>query len=129
MARFLSLLDQLGIPATVPGIPGDQRTDKGSVLARLDLAPSGQRNVNFTASGNWNRSRATSIGPSALPARGGETSRWSGSVQGSFSTYFRNFLNDSRLSLGASASDGNSSNWAPPSGPSWHVAQPFARNS
>ena len=107
VARFLSLLDQLGIPATVAGIPGDQRSDNGSFLARLDLAPSGQRNVNFTASGNWSRSGAVSIGPSALPARGGENSRWNGSVQGSFSTYFRSLLNDSRLSLNASASEGS----------------------
>lgn len=106
MDRLLGVLSGLGVPATVGGVPGSQLNDNGSLLARLDLSPSGQRNLNFTASGSWRRSGGVSIGPSTLPARGSERSSWNGALRGSLSTYFGSgFLNQTRVGVNLSGNE------------------------
>ena len=107
MARFLDLLDHLGVPASVGAVPSARFDDNVSMLGRLDYSPSGQRTLNVTSSGSWRRSGGVGLGASALPARGGETSRWNGAIRGSFSTYFHaGFLNQTRLGLNISGTDG-----------------------
>ncbi|HEX3157966.1 MAG TPA: carboxypeptidase-like regulatory domain-containing protein, partial [Gemmatimonadaceae bacterium] len=115
LARFLGLLDQLGIPTTVSGIPSSQRADQGSLMARLDLSPSGQRTLNFTATGSWRQNSGTGIGDASLPARGGESGSWNGALQGNFSTYVNNVLNETRLGINTKA-DENSPYLTLPSG-------------
>ncbi len=108
MDRFLGVLSGLGVPATIGGVPGSQLNDNGSLLARLDLSPSGQKNLNFTASGSWRKAGGVSIGPNTLPARGSERSNWNGALRGSFSTYFSSgFLNQTRFGANFSGSDGS----------------------
>lgn len=108
MNRFLGVLNELGVPSTIGGVPGSQLNDNGSLLARLDLSPSGQKNLNFTASGSWRSSGGVSISPNTLPARGSERSNWNGALRGSFSTYFSSgFLNQTRVGANFSGSDGS----------------------
>lgn len=108
MSRLLGVLSGLGVPATVGGVPGSQLNDDGSLLARLDFSPSGQRTLNFTASGSWRRAGGVSIGPSMLPARGSERTNWNGALRGSFSTYFHSgFLNQTRVGVNLSGDDGS----------------------
>ena len=112
MARFLDVLGALGVPATVSAVPGTQHEDGARLFGRVDFAPSGRRNMNVSGSASWNRNAGVGLEPSALPARGGETSRWNASLRGSYSTYFdvpfvdAGLLNETRLGANASGSDG-----------------------
>src|SRR5690606_28826054 len=97
--RFLSLLDPLGVPASAGGVPGSQHTDRGTLMARVDLAPSGQRTLGSTANADWSRTGGGGIGSSSLPARGTRSNRIGGSLQADMSTYFKSFLNETNLSV------------------------------
>ncbi len=111
--RFLHVLGALGVPATVGAVPSTQREDGARLFGRLDVAPSGRRNMNLTGSASWNRNAGVGLEPSALPARGGETSRWNAALRGSYSTYFdvpfldAGLLNETRIGANVSGSDGS----------------------
>ena len=92
VARFLDILRQAGIPATVGRrLPSDRTSDRGSVFGSVDFAPpsstTGQA-VNVAFSGSWSKQTPTSSLATALPANGGDRTNWFGSIQARHNTYF-----------------------------------------
>ena len=95
VARFLSLLQNAGVPLTVAGI-GDNRTNKqGLFFGSLDFAPPSSttgKAFNITANGSWNETSPASGFATELPSHSGDRTNWRAGLQGRHNMYFRNFL-------------------------------------
>jgi hypothetical protein len=90
--RFLGILGQEGVPATVGGLPSDRLTDNGSIFGSIDFMPpsstTGQA-FNVTMNGSWNRQRPVSTDLTReLLAHSGESNRWNGGVQARHTNYY-----------------------------------------
>ena len=95
VTRLLGILQQEGIPASVPGSPSLQATDAASVQANFDLTPgsSGTGNaLTLGFLGNYRQSeQVTGFGGSSIlttPAHNGESRQWSGIVSLRHTNYF-----------------------------------------
>ena len=91
VTRFLSILNQARIPATVGRFPNDRTSDRGSVFGSFDFAPpSSTRGQAFSLAFNGGWSRQSPIGSiaTALPSNGGERTSWNGGLQGRHNSYF-----------------------------------------
>jgi len=106
VTRFLSLLQNAGVPLTVGGI-GDNRTSRqGLLFGSLDFAPpssSTGKAVNITFNGSWNKQSPASGFATELPSHSGDRTNWRGGVQGRHNAYLKNTIL-SETSFGVSAS-------------------------
>jgi hypothetical protein len=91
VARLLTILQQLGIPASI-GQPRNSRTsDQGSLLGAFDFAPPSSRAgsaYNLTFNGSWNRTSPVSGSTTELPAHSGDRTGWNLGAQFRHSSYF-----------------------------------------
>lgn len=95
VARLLSTLNALGIPATAGGIPTSRVTDHASFMGRLDrpmfdYSTFTPLNTTWGLSGyaNWTRRGALSLIPTVTPAHGGESRQINAGGQYLYSAYF-----------------------------------------
>jgi hypothetical protein len=128
VARLVSALGPLGIPARVSAVPAARVATGGSASMRLDFAPSVGGTVfqtagggigtgyalmnppprsvsSLIATGSFMDNTGLMTGPTALPSHGGDSRNWSGSLQFLSSNYiFGSLLNEtnSALSVGGS---------------------------
>jgi hypothetical protein len=109
VARFLSLLQNTGIPLTLGGI-GDNRTSgQGLVFGSLDFAPPSSTRgtaLNITFNGNWNKLSPVTGLATELPSHSGDRTNWRGGVQARHNTYVKNAVL-SETTLGVSGSRTN----------------------
>jgi hypothetical protein len=91
VARLLTILQQLGIPATTGQLPGSRLGQQGSVFGTLDFAPSssaGGQSLNVVINGSWNQQTPASSLTTELPAHSGDRTNWNGGLQARHSNYF-----------------------------------------
>ena len=91
VARFLGILQQASIPATVGRLPSERTSDRGSIFGSVDFAPpSSTRGQAFglTFNGGWNRQSPISGLATALPSNSGRRTNWNGGLQGRHNSYF-----------------------------------------
>ena len=91
VTRLLSILQQLGIPATTTQLPSSRLGQQGSMFGTLDFTPpssaSGQ-SLNFVMNGNWNQQTPASSLTTELPAHSGDRTNWNGGLQARHTNYF-----------------------------------------
>lgn len=115
VARLLSTLSALGIPATMGAIPSSRVTDYVSFIGRLDrplfdYSSFTPLNTTWGVIGyaNWNRSGALSLTPTVTPAHGGESRQLNAGGQYLYSRYFgklKDQLTEVRTGASISQSD------------------------
>ncbi len=106
--RLLGLLRTSGIPLTNSLIPNDKLNRNGSFISSFDFSPSGTHNFGITVNGRWSGQQATNLSTTAVPAHGGETQSYGGTIQGKHSTYFHDsFLDETSLAFSSSISSGD----------------------
>jgi len=105
VSRFLSILGQQQIPATVGGIPNDRLVDNGMIFGAIDFAPpsstTGQA-FNLTFNGGWNRQDPLFGGVTDLPARSGDRASWNGGLQARHTNFIGYFLSETSLGISGS---------------------------
>ena len=91
VGRFLNILGNEAVPATVRGVSGDKLSDQGSLFGSIDFAPPGSTRgsaYNLSFNGGWNKQRPVFGSVTSVPASDGERTSWRGGVQGRHTTYF-----------------------------------------
>lgn len=114
-ARLLGILRAKGIPLAPRSSVSNRYTDNGTVLATLNLAPTGSRTgaaYALTFNGSANRSAPMGGSISELPGHSGERTGYNGGVQGRHSAYFESgllsgFLSETNITLNGSHTEGN----------------------
>src|SRR5215510_5336111 len=106
IARLTSILRNVQVPATVPGLPTSRLADQGLLLGSFDFAPpsssSGQA-FNVTLNGGWSKASPAAPLTSALPASSFANTSWNGAVQGHHTNYYGfGILSETGLSLSQS---------------------------
>jgi Carboxypeptidase regulatory-like domain len=107
--ELVNYMNAAGIPTTAGGVPSSRLNDQGALFSQFSFAPTGTDSWGMLVNGSWNRSGASSLSTSSVPAHGGQNTRQAGTVQVSHAGYFGyGFLDESSLSLSASTntSDG-----------------------
>ena len=100
VSAFLAAAQTRGIPLSPGSVPTQRETTSGSVLARLDWTPSQTAIGNVLASLRTNKTRASFVGPTAVPAHGGDVTRSGGDLAGQFSVLIhKSILNDTRVGV------------------------------
>ncbi|HET7622111.1 MAG TPA: carboxypeptidase regulatory-like domain-containing protein [Gemmatimonadaceae bacterium] len=94
--RFLGIISQAGIPATVEAMPGHQSTTRLAWMGHLDLGNNdSETRISFDANLGTAGTGGAFTSPSALPSYGGHTRVTSGFLTAAFSRYIgNNFLTD-----------------------------------
>ncbi|HUQ20183.1 MAG TPA: TonB-dependent receptor [Gemmatimonadaceae bacterium] len=106
VARFLSLLQNSGVPLTVGGIGDNRTSDQGSLFGSLDFAPPSSTRgtaLNLTFNGSWSNLSPVSGLATELPSHSGDRTSWRGGVQARHNTYVKNAVL-SETTLGVSGS-------------------------
>jgi hypothetical protein len=90
--RFLGILNQDRIPATIGGrLPQQRTSDRGALFGSIDIAPpssaTGQA-FNVTFNGSWNRQTPVGSVTTAVPSNSGDRTGWNGGIQGRHNSYF-----------------------------------------
>ncbi|MDQ8155144.1 MAG: Plug domain-containing protein, partial [Gemmatimonadota bacterium] len=114
-ARVLNVLRAKGIPLSPRNVLGTRNNDNGSILATLNLAPSGSRTgaaYALTFNGSANRSAPVGGSISELPGHSGERTGLNGGVQARHSAYFESgllsgFLSETNITASGSKNEGN----------------------
>jgi hypothetical protein len=91
VGRFLNILGNQAVPATVGSVSSDKLSDQGSLLGSIDFAPPGSTRgsaYNLSFNGGWNKQRPVFGSVTSVPASDGERTSWRGGVQGRHTTYF-----------------------------------------
>ncbi|HEY7394049.1 MAG TPA: carboxypeptidase-like regulatory domain-containing protein, partial [Gemmatimonadaceae bacterium] len=106
IARLTSILGNVQVPATVPGLPTSRLADQGLILGSFDFAPpsssSGQA-FNVTLNGGWTKTSPAAPLTSALPASSFANTSWNGAVQGHHTNYYGfGILSETGVSLSRS---------------------------
>ena len=106
IARLTSILRNVQVPATVPGLPTSRLADQGLILGSFDFAPpsssSGQA-FNVTLNGGWSKTSPATPLTSALPASSFANTNWNGAVQGHHTNYYGfGILSETGVSLSQS---------------------------
>ena len=94
--RFLDIISQAGIPATVDEMPGQQRTTRLAWMGHLDLGNNdSETRISFDANLGTAGTGGAYTSSSALPSYGGHTRATSGFLTAAFSRYIgNNFLTE-----------------------------------
>ncbi|MEO5567366.1 MAG: carboxypeptidase-like regulatory domain-containing protein, partial [Gemmatimonadaceae bacterium] len=106
VARLATIMTQLGIPRVAPGLPALRSSDRGLLLASIDLAPatstSGQA-LNVTAAGSFTRLSSPFAQVTGFPTNDAKSLSWFGSGQLRHTNYFAaGVLSESSLGVTAS---------------------------
>ena len=91
VGRFLNILGNQAVPATVGSVSSDKLSDQGSVFGSIDFAPPGSTRgsaYNVSFNGGWSKQRPVFGQVTSVPASDGERTSWRGGVQGRHTTYF-----------------------------------------
>ncbi len=110
VSRFLSILQQRGVPVDVGPAHSDRVADNGTVFGSLDYNPpqSTQGNAfNLTFNGNWSRQSPIGGGATQLASASGDRLNWGGGLQGRHSGYVRMFLSETQLGVNAAQDHGS----------------------
>lgn len=119
VSRLLSALGPIGLQATVPGVPSARASTSGQIAARFDFTPSapapqpGVIIINglpavsddyyLQFGGTWRSTDGSLIGPTSVPAAGGQQTHRDGWLQFTAAKYLPlGFLNEASTSLSAS---------------------------
>ncbi|HEY3286056.1 MAG TPA: TonB-dependent receptor [Gemmatimonadaceae bacterium] len=114
-SRLLNILRAKGIPLSPRGSLNNRTTDNGSLLATINIAPTGSRTgaaYALTFNGSANRSAPVGGSVSELPGHSGERTNYNGGVQARHSAYFESgflsgFLSETNITLSGSRSAGD----------------------
>ncbi|MBX9928451.1 MAG: carboxypeptidase-like regulatory domain-containing protein [Gemmatimonadaceae bacterium] len=108
VARFLSIVNRLGIPQRRGGIPVDRLSDNAQLFGAVDFTPpsstSGQA-FNLTFNGNINNQKPLSFASTELPTASGERTGYRGGIQGRHSAYAKGILTETSAGLNLSQND------------------------
>ncbi len=108
VARFIDILQTIGVPYAIAGIPTDRRDQNASIFGRLDYNPSNGGSFSTTFSGGWNGSDANSLSNRAPASYGGRSRSWNGNVQASYNAPIgAMFLNEFQVQMTRSANHGD----------------------
>ncbi len=110
VTRFLSILQQRGVPINLGRVHVSRVSDNGSAFGSIDYNPpqSAQGNAfNLTFNGSWGRQSPVGGGATTLAEASGDKLNWSGGVQGKHSGYVRMFLSETQLGINASQDHGS----------------------
>ena len=91
VSRFLGILGNQAVPATVGGVSSNRLSDQGNLFGSIDFAPPASTRgsaYNLSFNGGWNKQRPVIGSVMALPASDGERTSWRGGLQGRHTTYF-----------------------------------------
>jgi hypothetical protein len=103
---LVSALGAAGIPVSAAGIPSGRLTQNGSFLTNFDFSPSGTHSFTITANGRWNGSGGANLSTTAVPAHGGESNSYGGTLQARHSSYFGSgFLDETNVSVSNSVTN------------------------
>jgi hypothetical protein len=98
--KLRTTMEELGLPLSVPGIPGSQLTDNASLMLRADFTPAGSHAINATFNGAWKEQASSSSSPLTTPASGGRTETLTASGQLNHSVYIPfGILSETKLAL------------------------------
>jgi hypothetical protein len=106
VARLVNVLQNVRVPATVPGFPTGRLTDQGLVLGSFDFLPpsssTGQAfNIAFNA--GWNKTSPATPLTGIVPAASFDNTSWNGALQGHHTNYYSfGILSETGLSLSQS---------------------------
>jgi hypothetical protein len=110
VARFLGILRQAGVPATVGRFPSSRTSDQGSLFGSVDVAPPSSTRgqaVSLAFNGSWSRQSPIGSFATSLPTSGGERTSWNGFLQGRHNSYFGfGILTETSVSFNESRSYG-----------------------
>jgi hypothetical protein len=105
LARFLALMRDAGIPATVAAMPSQQRTTRASWLSRIDFGKQDGTNLNILLNVGTDGTGGAGLSPSALGSHGGSSRQTGGFATAKLSKYVGNgFLTDISATFNPSAS-------------------------
>ncbi|MEO7457434.1 MAG: carboxypeptidase regulatory-like domain-containing protein [Gemmatimonadaceae bacterium] len=97
VTRFLSRLDQIGVRATLPGIPDERLNDNASAIVRYDWSI-GELNT-LTLRGDWRGQLqdATRISSTAVPSTGGDLKTTGGGLMATLTSHVHGLINEARI--------------------------------
>jgi len=103
--NLINALSLAGIPTSTTGIPASKLTENGSFLTNFDFSPTGTHSFTVTANARWNSSGGSNLSTTAIPAHGGESKGYGGTLQARHSSYFASgFLDETNVSFAKSVS-------------------------
>ena len=97
VTRFLNRLNQLGVRATLPGIPDERLADNASAIVRYDWSL-GELNT-LTLRGDWRGQiqDATRISSNAVPSTGGNLKTMGGGAMATLTSHVHGLINEARI--------------------------------
>ena len=95
LARFLSLMGQAGIPATLDALPSRQRSSRLAWMGRIDVDKRANTSLSLVANLGTGGTEGAFLSPSALASHGGRTRQTGGFLTAALSRYMgNNYLTD-----------------------------------
>ena len=97
VSRFLARLNQLGVRATLPGVPDERLVDNASAITRFDWSIGDLHTL--TVRGDWRGSLqdGTRISAFAVPSTGGNLRTMGGGAMATLTSHFNGFINEARV--------------------------------
>jgi hypothetical protein len=103
---LINALNAAGIPLSTTRHSQWSLTQNGSFLGNFDFSPSGTHSFTVTANGRWNGSGGSNLNTHRMPAHGGESSSYGGTLQARHSSYFGSgFLDETNISFSNSVTN------------------------
>ncbi len=97
VARFLALVQGLGIPPTTPDVPNNRSTDFVTLMDRSDFFVTETQTLTMRLDWRWSIMDGTRIAPNALPHHGGDLTSLGGGLLFSLTSHIGgNFINEAR---------------------------------
>ena len=110
VSRFVSILEQHGIPGLGGPVRSERISDNGSVFGSIDVSPPNSTSghaVGFTFNGNWARQSPVFGGTTSLPSSSGDRTNWSGGLQGRHTAYIKMLLTETSAGVNLSRDYGS----------------------
>jgi hypothetical protein len=96
VVRFLSALNAIGVPPTLPGVPNQRLADQASAIVRYDWSI-GDVNT-LTLRGDWRGTLqdGTRISAFSVPSTGGDLRTLGGGIMATLTSHVGRFINEAR---------------------------------
>ena len=97
VTRFLSRLDQIGVRATLPGIPDERLNDNASAIVRYDWSIGDLHTLTVRADWRGQLQDATRISSTAVPSTGGNLKTTGGGAMATLTSHVHGLINEARI--------------------------------
>ncbi|MDB4913206.1 MAG: hypothetical protein JWM95_850 [Gemmatimonadetes bacterium] len=94
---FLGRLNQIGVRATLPGIPDERLADNASAITRFDWSLGEIHTLTVRADWRGQIQDGTRINSTSVPSTGGNLHTMGGGIMATLTSHYESFINEARI--------------------------------